>query len=300
MAEIVSLAEAVERAIRDGDAVAMEGFTHLIPFAAGHEVIRQRRRDLTLIRMTPDLIYDQLIGAGCARKLIFSWGGNPGVGSLHRFRDAVENSWPVALEIEEHSHAGMANRYVAGASGLPFAVLRGYNGTGLETLNDPPGGAWGVRADGSPRESRSQQSHGSVPTIKPITCPFTGEVLTAVSAIRPDVAVIHAQRADRSGNVQFWGITGVQKEAVLASGRSVVTVEEIVDELDPRPGAVVLPSWTVSFVARVPNGSHPSYALGYSVRDNDYYVAWDAIARDRDTFTRWLDEQVYPVPAGQL
>jgi glutaconate CoA-transferase subunit A len=262
MAEIVSLAEAVERAIADGDTVAMEGFTHLI-------------------RMTPDLIYDQLIGAGCASKPIFSWGGNPGVGSLHRFRDAVEHAWPVPLEIEEHSHAGMANRYVAGASGLPFAVLRGYNGTGLETLN----GASGVP--------------GTTPTIKPITCPFTGETLTAVAALRPDVAVIHAQRADRSGNVQLWGITGVQKEAVLASRRSVVTVEEIVDELDPRPGAVVLPSWTVTFVAPVPDGARPSYALGYSIRDNDYYVAWDAIARDRDAFTRWLDEQVYAVPAGK-
>src|SRR6476659_6717393 len=214
MAEIVSLAEAVERAIHDGVAVAMEGFTHLIPFAAGHEVIRQRRRDLTLIRMTPDLIYDQLIGAGCARKLIFSWCGNPGVGSLHRFRDAVENAWPVPLEIEEHSHAGMANRYVAGASGLPFAVLRGYRGTDLPEQTD---------------------------TIKPITCPFTGEILTAVPALNPDVTVIHAQRADRAGNVQLWGITGVQKEAVLAARRSLVTVEEIVDEQDPVPGAVVLP-----------------------------------------------------------
>jgi len=278
MAQIVSLAEAVERAIHDGDAVAMEGFTHLIPFAAGHEVIRQRRRDLTLIRMTPDLIYDQLIGAGCARKLIFSWGGNPGVGSLHRFRDAVEHGWPAALEIEEHSHAGMANRYVAGASGLPFAVLRGYNGTGLETLND---------------------DRHEAPTIRPITCPFTGETLTAVAAIRPDVAVIHAQRADRAGNVQLWGIAGVQKEAVLASQRSIVTVEEVVDDLEPRPGAVVLPAWTVSYVALVPGGAHPSYALGYSARDNDYYVAWDAIARDRDAFTRWLDESVYAVPAGQ-
>jgi glutaconate CoA-transferase subunit A len=297
MTEIVSLAEAVDRAIHDGDAVAMEGFTHLIPFAAGQEVIRQRRRDLTLIRMTPDLIYDQLIGAGCARKLIFSWGGNPGVGSLHRFRDAVENSWPVPLEIEEHSHAGMANRYMAGASGLPFAVLRGYDGTDLyrlETPNDHSGGAWGGRPP------RSQQSHGTGPTIKPISCPFTGETLTAVSAVRPDVAVIHAQRADRSGNVQLWGITGVQKEAVLASARSVVTVEEIVDELDPRPGAVVLPGWTVTFVARAKGGAHPSYALGYSVRDNDYYVAWDAIARERETFTRWLDDQVYAAPAGQL
>src|SRR5207247_1268475 len=190
MAEIVSLAEAVERAIHDGDAVAMEGFTHLIPFAAGHEVIRQRRRDLTLIRMTPDLIYDQLIGAGCARKLIFSWGGNPGVGSLHRFRDAVENSWPGPLELEEHSHAGMANRYVAGASGVPFAVLRGYVGTDLI----------------------AQTSH-----IKPVTCPFTGEVLTAVPALKPDATIVHAQVADRAGNVQMWGITGVQKEAVLAA-----------------------------------------------------------------------------------
>src|ERR1700734_3835760 len=198
MAEIVSLAEAVEQAIHDGDVIAMEGFPHLIPFAAGHEVIRQRRRDLTLVRMTPDLIYDQLIGAGCVRKLIFSWGGNPGVGSLHRFRDAIENGWPAPLELEEHSHAGMANRYVAGASGLPFAVLRGYRGTGLETL---------------------------APNVTSITCPFTGEELTAVAALRPDVTVIHAQRADRAGNVQLWGITGVQKEDVLASARSVVTVE---------------------------------------------------------------------------
>jgi glutaconate CoA-transferase, subunit A len=281
VAEIVSLADAVERTIHDGDAVAMEGFTHLIPFAAGHEVIRQRRRDLTLIRMTPDLIYDQLIGAGCARKLIFSWGGNPGVGSLHRFRDAVEHAWPVALEIEEHSHAGMANRYVAGASGLPFAVLRGYNGTDLYRPETRPA------------------SHDAAPTIKPIICPFTGETLTAVAAIRPDVAVIHAQRADRSGNVQFWGIAGVQKEAVLSSQRSVVTVEEVVDRLDPRPGDVILPSWTVSYVARVPGGAHPSYALGYTVRDNDYYVAWDAISRDRDAFIRWLHERVYPVATGQ-
>src|SRR5580700_11904959 len=164
LAHILPLKQAIQEMVRDGDVVALEGFTHLIPFAAGHEIIRQGRRDLTLIRMTPDLIYDQMIGMGTARKLIFSWGGNPGVGSLHRFRDAVEKNWPVALEIEEHSHAGMANRYLAGASGLPFAVLRGYNGTGLETLNDLPEGA----------------------TIKPITCPFTGETLTAVSAIRPD------------------------------------------------------------------------------------------------------------------
>jgi glutaconate CoA-transferase subunit A len=266
MAEIVSLAEAVASAVHDGDTVAMEGFTHLIPFAAGQEVIRQRRRDLTLVRMTPDVIYDQLIGAGCARKLIFSWGGNPGVGSLHRFRDAVEHGWPRPLEIEEHSHAGMANRYVAGASGLPFAVLRGYAGTGLVGQN---------------------------PTIKPITCPFTGETLTAVSALNPDVAIIHAQQADRNGNVQLWGLVGVQKEAVLASRRAIVTVEEIIDELQARPHAVVLPGWTVSYVARVPNGAHPSYAAGYTERDNDSYVAWDPVSRDRETFAQWLEETIY-------
>lgn len=262
MATIAPLAQAVSEVVRDGDTVAFEGFTHLIPFAAGHEVIRQRRRDLTLVRMTPDVIYDQLIGAGCARKLVFSWGGNPGVGSLHRFRDAVSNSWPVPLELEEHSHAGMANRYVAAASGLPFAVLRGYVGTDLPA---------------------------QTATIAPITCPFTGEVLTAVPALKLDSAVIHAQRADRKGNVQLWGITGVQKEAVLAATRSLVTVEEIVDELAPRPGAIVLPSWVIDYVAEVPGGAHPSYAHDYSVRDNDFYRRWDAISKDRESFAAWLE-----------
>jgi glutaconate CoA-transferase subunit A len=266
VAEILSLSAAVSAVVHDGDTVAMEGFTHLIPMAAGHEVIRQRKRDLTLVRMTPDLIYDQLIGAGCARKLIFSWGGNPGVGSLHRFRDAVQHDWPVPLEIEEHSHAGMANRYVAGASGLPFAVLRGYSGTGLVEQTD---------------------------TIEPITCPFTGEQLTAVRALNPDVAIIHAQRADRAGNVQLWGLTGVQKEAVLASKRSIVTVEEIVDELTPMPDQVVLPTWVVTAVAEVPHGAHPSYALGYYDRDNQVYADWDPIGRDREAFTSWLDKTVF-------
>ena len=266
MAEIVTLAEAISATVHDGDMVAMEGFTHLIPHAAGHEVIRQHRRDLTLVRMTPDIIYDQLIGAGCARKLVFSWAGNPGVGSLHRFRDAVEHSWPRPLELEEHSHAGMANRFAAGAAGLPFAVLRGYRGTSL-----------------------AENTAG----VADIVCPFTGETLTAVSALRPDVAVVHAQRADRRGNVQYWGITGIQKEAVLAASRSVVTVEEIVDLLEPRPGAIVLPSWTVSYVAPAPGGAHPSYALGYSARDNDFYLAWDEISRDRERFGAWLDEHVY-------
>jgi glutaconate CoA-transferase, subunit A len=262
-ARIVSLAEAVAELVHDGDTVALEGFTHLIPVAAGHEIIRQRRRGLTLVRMTPDIVYDQLIGAGCAAKLIFSWAGNPGVGSLHRFRDAVQHAWPVPLEIEEHSHAGMANRYVAGASGLPFAVMRGYSGTDLP-------------------------AHTA--TVAPIQCPFTGEMLTAVPALNPDVGIVHAQRADRRGNVQFWGITGVHKEVVLASARSLVTVEEIVDELTPMPGAVVLPGWAVTRVALVPGGAHPSYAMGFSERDNDHYQAWDAISRDRDTFGQWLTE----------
>ena len=269
-AKITTLAEAVASLVHDGDVVALEGFTHLIPFAAGHEIIRQGRRDLTLVRMTPDLIYDQLIGAGCAAKLVFSWGGNPGVGSLHRFRDAVERDWPRPLELEEHSHAGMANRYVAGASGLPFAILRGYSGTDLP---------------------------GRTPNIKPVTCPFTGEVLAAVPALQPDVTIIHAQRADADGNVQMWGITGVQKEAVLAARRSLVTVEEIVETLTPVPGQVVLPTWAVTAIAVVPGGAHPSYAQGYSERDNDYYVAWDAISRDRDAFDHWLQEQVL-APVG--
>ena len=265
MATMSSLADAIADLVHDGDTVAMEGFTHLIPFAAGHEVIRQRRRDLTLVRMTPDVIYDQLIGAGCASRLVFSWGGNPGVGSLHRFRDAVTAGWPRPLAIEEHSHAGMANRYVAGASGLPFAVMRGYTGTDLvaQTAN-----------------------------ITSIRCPFTGEALTAVAALRPDVTIIHAQRADRAGNVQMWGITGVQKEAVLAADRSIVTVEEIVPELPPQPQAVVLPTWAVTRVVLAPGGAHPSYAHGFSRRDNDFYVAWDAISRDRDTFTEWIRRHV--------
>jgi glutaconate CoA-transferase subunit A len=262
MGEVTTLERAVAALVTDGATVALEGFTHLIPVAAGHEIIRQGRRDLTLIRMTPDIVYDQMIGAGCARKLVFSWAGNPGVGSLHRFRDAVQRGWPVPLSIEEHSHAGMANRFVAGAAGLPFAVLRGYRGTDLEKHTG---------------------------TIRPVTCPFTGEVLTAVPAINPDVGIIHAQRADPSGNVQMWGITGVQKEVVLASKASLVTVEEIVPELTPLPGAVILPSWTVTYVAVAPRGAHPSYALGYYERDNTYYQEWDAISRDRDAFTTWLE-----------
>ena len=265
MAEIVTLPEAVAAHVRDGDVIACEGFTHLIPHAAGHELIRQGRRDLTLVRMTPDIVYDQLVGAGCASRLVFSWAGNPGVGSLHRIRDAVERGWPHPLQLEEHSHAGMATRYAAGAAGLPFGVLRGYVGTDLP-------------------------SHTA--NIEPIECPFTGEVLTAVPALRLDVAIVHAQRADRAGNVQLWGLVGVQKEAVLAATRSIATVEEVVDELEPTPGAVVLPTWVLTAVCAVPGGAHPSFAMGYSVRDNDFYRAWDDVARDRDTFTQWIDRHV--------
>jgi glutaconate CoA-transferase, subunit A len=265
MAELVGLAEGIAALVHDGDTVALEGFTHLIPVAAGKEIIRQGRRALTLARMTPDIVYDQMIGAGCAARLVFAWGGNPGVGSLHRLRDAVENDWPAPLELEEHSHAGMANRYAAGASGLPFAVLRGYAGTDL------------VRHTSS---------------LATVTCPFTGEVLTAVPALTPDVTVIHAQRADRRGNVQLWGLTGVQKEAVLAAKRSLVTVEEVVETLEPRPGAVFLPAWVVGAVAVVPGGARPSYAQGYYDRDNDYYRTWDVTSRDRETFQRWLADEL--------
>ncbi|MFO1057080.1 MAG: CoA transferase subunit A [Dongiaceae bacterium] len=265
MAEILSLKEAVAAFVRDGDVVALEGFTHLIPFAAGHEIIRQGRRDLTLARMTPDLVYDQLIGMGCARRLVFSWGGNPGVGSLHRFRDAVEQGWPQPLALDERSHADMANAYAAGASGLPFAVLRGHLGTDLPKHN---------------------------PSIRFIECPFTGERLAAVPSLRPDVAVIHAQQADRRGNVLLWGIVGVQKEAVLAARRAIVTVEEIVDRLEAPPNACLLPRWVVSAVCHVPGGARPSYAQGYYKRDNAFYKAWEPIARERGTFRDWMERHV--------
>ena len=266
MARISSLAEAIKSAVHDGDTVALEGFTHLIPHAAGHEIIRQGRKNLTLIRMTPDLIYDQFIGMGCVTKLVFSWGGNPGVGSLHRLRDAVENGWPHKLELEEHSHAAMANAYEAGAAGLPCAIFRGYIGGDLPKVNSK---------------------------IKRVKCPFTGEELAAIPAHRPDVAVVHAQRADKAGNVMIEGVLGVQKEAVLASKRSVVTVEEIVDELPERSlNAVVLPHWTVGHVVEVPGGAFPSYAQGYYPRNNNFYKEWDAVSRERDSFLAWMKENV--------
>jgi glutaconate CoA-transferase subunit A len=266
MAQWTSLSEAIAANVRDGDTVALEGFTHLIPFAAGHEIIRQRKRNLSLVRMTPDLIYDQLIGAGCAKKLTFSWGGNPGVGSLHRFRDAVENGWPAPLEIEERSHSDLANAYVAGAANLPFAVFRGYAGSDLAQVND---------------------------RIRTVACPFTGESFAATPSVRPDVTVIHAQRADSKGNVLLWGILGVQKEAVLAAKRAVVTVEQRVHSLDAPPNACILPGWVVTAVCEVPRGATPSYAHGYYERDNAFYRAWDRISRDRELFTAWVKQNIF-------
>ena len=264
------LRDAMARHVRDGMTVALEGFTHLIPFAAGHELIRQRRRDLTLVRMTPDIIYDQMIGMGCATSLVFSWGGNPGVGSLHRLRDAIEKEWPHALALDEHSHAGMAVRYSAGASGLPFGILKGYRGTDLPEVNPE--------------------------RIATVDCPFTNESLTAVPAITPDVTVLHAQCADREGNVLLRGIVGASREAAMAAQTLIVTVEQVVDTLDASMNSFVIPGWQVTAIAEVPGGAYPSYALGHYQRDNAFYIAWDRIARSRETFLEWMEQHVLGTP----
>jgi glutaconate CoA-transferase subunit A len=265
MTEFLTLRDAVAKHVADGACLALEGFTHLIPFAAGHELIRQRRRGLHLIRMTPDLIYDQLIGSGCAGRLTFSWGGNPGVGSLHRLRDAVERGWPAPLELDEHTHAGMAAAYCAGAARLPFGLLRGYIGTDLVQHN---------------------------PRIASVRCPYTDAEIATVPALNPDVTVLHAQRADKEGNVAIEGIVGAQREAALAARHLVVTVEEIVDALPPAMNGIVLPYWLVSAVVRCPGGAYPSYAQGFYARDNAFYQRWDDIARDRDAFQAWIDRHV--------
>ncbi|MEK7656687.1 MAG: CoA-transferase [Elusimicrobiota bacterium] len=262
--------DAVASLVRDGDTLVIEGFTHLICFAAGHEIIRQKRRDLTLARLTPDLVYDQLIGAGCAKKLVFSWAGNPGVGSLHSFRRAIEGKGP-GLEIEEYSHFGMVARFAAGAANLPFWPLRNYRGTDLPMAN---------------------------PRIKSVKCPYTGEELATVPAIRPDVAVIHAQRADSQGNTQIWGLMGVQKEAAFASKRVIVVVEELVEEslIRSDPNRTLIPGFIVDAVVVEPWGAHPSYAQGYYDRDNDFYLAWEAVSRDPAKLQAYLDEWVHGVP----
>ncbi len=264
--------EAIARFVRDGDTVVIEGFTHLICFAAGHEIIRQGRRDLTLARLTPDLIYDQMIAAGCARKLVFSWAGNPGVGSLHAFRRAIEGrETERRLEIEEYSHFGMVARFSAGAARLPFWPLRNYMGTDLAKAN---------------------------PRIKTVACPYTGEALATVPALNPGVTIVHAQRADAAGNTQMWGLVGVQKEAAFASERVIVVAEELVDEdvIRSDPNRTVIPSVIVSAVVVEPWGAHPSYAQGYYDRDNDFYVAWESISRDPSRLQRYLDEFVHGVP----
>jgi glutaconate CoA-transferase, subunit A len=261
--------DAVAALVRDGDTVVIEGFTHLICFAAGHEIIRQRRRDLTLCRLTPDLIYDQMIAAGCARKLVFSWAGNPGAGSLHAFRRAVEGKGP-PLELEEYSHFGMVGRLSAGAARLPFWPMRNYMGTDLPAAN---------------------------PRIASVECPYTGERLATVPALNPDVTIVHAQRADADGNTQIWGLLGVQKEAAFASRRVIVVVEELVDQRVIRadPNRTLIPGIAVDAVVVEPWGAHPSYAQGYYDRDNAFYVGWEPISRDPAALAAYLDEYVYGV-----
>src|SRR5438067_2108409 len=267
--KVMSMRDAVARFVHDGDTVVIEGFTHLICFAAGHEIIRQRRRDLTLARLTPDLIYDQMIGAGCARKLVFSWAGNPGVGSLHAFRRALEGvgTRDSELEIEEYSHFGMVARFAAGAARLPFWPLRDYMGTDLPGAN---------------------------PRIKSVTCPYTGENLATVPALNPDVTIVHAQRADAGGNTQIWGLLGVQREAAFASHHVIVVVEELVDErlIRSDPNRTVIPGMIVDAVVVEPWGAHPSYAQGHYDRDNEFYVAWENISRDPAMLASYLDKYV--------
>jgi glutaconate CoA-transferase subunit A len=261
--------EAIATHVHDGDTVVIEGFTHLICFAAGHEIIRQGRRNLTLCRLTPDLIYDQMIAAGCARKLVFSWAGNPGAGSLHAFRRGAEGKGP-PLELEEYSHFGMVARLSAGAARLPFWTMRNYMGTDLPAVN---------------------------PAIRTVTCPYSGEVLATVPALNPDVTIVHAQRADEDGNTQIWGLLGVQKEAAFASGRVIVVVEEMVDQSQIRadPNRTVIPGLIVDAVVVEPWGAHPSYAQGYYDRDNEFYINWEPISRDPGALSRYLDEFVYGV-----
>jgi glutaconate CoA-transferase, subunit A len=266
MGKFMPLERAVRENLNDGDIAAFEGFTHLIPHAAAHEAIRQGRKNLTLIRMTPDIVYDQMIGMGLVKKVIFSYAGNPGVGLLRRMRDAVENGYPHPIEMVEHSHAAMANAYEAGAAGLPCAVFRGYKGADLPKVN---------------------------PEIKFVTCPFTGEELAAVPAHRPDVTFIHAQKANEKGDVLIEGIVGVQKEAALAAKRVVVTVEEVVPSFEGlHPNLCILPHWTVTAISVVPGGAHPSYAHGYYRRDNAAYLEWDEVSADRERFSRWMEENV--------
>jgi glutaconate CoA-transferase subunit A len=268
--KIATMHDAVAELVHDGDTVAIEGFTHLISFAAGHEIIRQRKRGLTLARMTPDVIYDQMIGAGVAEKLIFSWLGNPGVGGLHAIRRRIEDADPAPLEIEEYSHFGMVGRYTAGAMNLPFFPLRSYFETDLPRVN---------------------------PLIRPVRSPYGDESVYAVPPLRPDVAVVHAQRADMRGNTHVWGLLGCQKEVAFAAERVIVVVEEVVDESVIRadPNRTIIPGLIVDAVVVAPFGAHPSYVQGYYDRDNRFYIEWDAVSRDAAALDAWLDEWVFGV-----
>ncbi|HXE76253.1 MAG TPA: CoA-transferase [Candidatus Xenobia bacterium] len=274
MSKLATMKEAMSRFVCDGDTVAMEGFTHLIPFAAAHELIRQRRRNLTLVRLTPDLIFDQMVAAGCARKLIFSWAGNPGVGPLHAVRRALEQQQPAPLEFEEYSHFGLALRFQAAAANVPFLPTRNFAGSDLVRVN---------------------------PNVKPVTCPHTGEELWSVPALAPDVAILHAQRADEDGNTQVWGLVGVHKEVAFAARRVVVIVEEIVSqELIRRdPNRTLIPGFRVDAVVCEPFGAHPSYVQGYYDRDNEFYVRWDEISRVPQSLAAYLDKWVYGVADRQ-
>ncbi|MFI5055493.1 MAG: CoA transferase subunit A [Actinomycetota bacterium] len=269
MSKVATMQEAVRALVHDGDTVAIEGFTHLINFAAGHEIIRQRRRGLTLARMTPDVIYDQMIGAGVASKLIFSWMGNPGVGNLHAVRRRIEHADPEPLEIEEYSHFGMVSRYMAGAANLPFFPIRSYYESDIPKVN---------------------------PKIVPMTSPYEDATeVYVVPALQPDVAIVSAQRADAEGDTQIWGLLGCQKEVAFAAKRVIVVVEEIVEEATIRrdPNRTLIPGAIVDAVVEEPFGCHPSFAQGYYDRDNRFYLEWDAIAKDPETLAAWLDEWVY-------
>lgn len=268
--KLIPMQEAVSQFVSDGDCLVIEGFTHLIGFAAAHEIIRQKRRDLTLCRMTPDLIYDQMIGAGCAKKVVFSWAGNPGAGPLYAFRRAVEKGIPNPIEIEEYTHFGMSARFAAGAARLPFMPMRSEGGSDLPKVN---------------------------PNLRSVQCPYTGKDLSVVPALNPDIAFISVQRADALGNCQVWGVLGVQKEAAFASEKLVVVAEEIVDEelIRSDPNRTLIPGFLVDAVVHEPWGCHPSFAQGYYDRDNDFYVAWRDICKDLGEFERYLNEWVYGV-----
>ncbi len=269
--KLTTMREAIATYVHDGDTVAIEGFTACISFAAGHEIIRQGRRDLVLCRMTPDLIYDQMVAAGCARKLLFSYLGNPGVGSLHAIRRAVEKGIPVPLELEEYSHFGMVGRYLAGAWRLPFFPLRSYMGSDLPRVN---------------------------PRICFLKSPYGEEEIATVPPLNPDVAILHAQRADIHGNTQLWGLLGVQKEAAFAARHVIVVVEEVVDEevIRADPNRTLIPGLIVDAVVCEPYGAHPSYVQGYYDRDNAFYLRWDEVSRDEAGTRAWLEEWVYGLP----